>query len=78
LISEPYQEYFPFTHQVNLRFSKTITVRDRFSFRPAVDFYNILNSDGIRGIITSYGTSWQRPSGILLPRQFRITAQFQF
>jgi len=78
LIAEPNREYLPFTHQVNLRFSKAIVVKDRYTFKPMVDFYNIFNSDGIRSIITSYGTSWRQPSGILEPLQFRITAQFQF
>jgi hypothetical protein len=49
-----------------------------------VDFYNIFNGDGITGIGTTYappgtaGSQWQVPTGIVQPRQFRITALFQF
>jgi hypothetical protein len=84
LVAEPNQEYFPFTHQVNLRFGKTVRIKERFAIKPSVDFYNIFNSDGITSIGSSYtppGTAnsqWQVPQSIVQPRQFRITAQFQF
>jgi hypothetical protein len=78
-ISEPAQEYFPFTHEINLRFSKTFQIRDRYSIRPMLDFYNIANSDGIRGINTTYNTTnWNQPTRIVQPRQIRISAHFQF
>jgi hypothetical protein len=77
-LARPNQEYFPLTHQLDLRFSKSFRWSDRYVFRPAVDFYNIFNSDGIRGIVSTYGDRWQEPTSVLQPRQFRITAQFQF
>ncbi len=84
LVSEPTREYFPFVHQVNLRFTKAITVRDRYVFKPMVDFYNIFNGDGITSINGTYappatlGSQWLLPTAIVQPRQFRITALFQF
>jgi hypothetical protein len=84
LVSEPSQEYRPFVHQVNLRFSKTIKVKERYSLRPMVDFYNIFNGDGITNINGTYAppntanSQWLVPSAIVQPRQFRITAQFLF
>lgn len=78
LLSQPDQEHYPFTHQVDMRFSKTFRWGDRYMLRPMVDFYNIFNADGIRSIVGTYGPRWNEPQGILQPRQFRITALFQF
>lgn len=84
LVSEPSREYYPFVHQANLRFGKVFKVNERYSFKPSVDFYNIFNSDGITAIGSSYappgtpGSNWRVPTGIVQPRQFRITAQLQF
>lgn len=84
LVSEPSQEYFAFVHQVNLRFGKTIRVKERYSIKPSVDFYNIFNGDGITSVGTSYappgtaGSNWNIPTGIVQPRQIRISAYFLF
>lgn len=84
LVSEPSREYYPFVHQADLRFGKVFKVNERYSFKPSVDFYNIFNSDGITAIGSSYappgtpGSNWRVPTGIVQPRQFRITAQLQF
>jgi hypothetical protein len=50
--------------------------------RPQADFFNIFNSAAITSLNTSYApppnTTWKIPTGILNPRQFRVSVQVDF
>jgi Carboxypeptidase regulatory-like domain len=54
-----------------LRFGKT---RTSINF----DFFNITNSNAVLTENASYGAVWRTPQTILLPRLFKIGAQFDF
>jgi hypothetical protein len=42
------------------------------------DFYNVTNSNAVITENATYGPAWQVPQSILLPRLFKISAQFDF
>ena len=42
------------------------------------DFYNVTNSSAVITENATYGPAWQVPQSILLPRLFKISAQFDF
>ena len=42
------------------------------------DLANALNSNMANGIFTFYGPRWQNPTGILDPRLFKLSANFEF
>ena len=86
-IVDPVKSYFPYTHQFDMRFSRIFSfgTDGKYKFTPEFDFYNIFNSNGVTGVNTNYappgttgGTQWLAPQSVLLPRQFRIGAQFSF
>ncbi|HEY7445888.1 MAG TPA: hypothetical protein VH701_25900, partial [Vicinamibacterales bacterium] len=63
--------------QLDLRFSKLFrfaTTRTSVNF----DFYNMLNSNSVIQENVTYGAAWRTPQIILLPRIFKISAQFDF
>jgi hypothetical protein len=42
------------------------------------DFYNITNSNSVLTENQTYGAAWRTPQSILLPRLFKLSAQFDF
>jgi hypothetical protein len=64
-------------NQIDLRLSKIFRAagtRTNINF----DFYNVLNSNSVIGENFTYGAAWRTPQSILLPRLFKISAQFDF
>ena len=64
-------------NQIDLRFSKIVRAvgtRTQVNF----DFYNVTNSNSIIGQNASFGPGWRTPTNILLPRLFKISAQFDW
>ena len=49
--------------QVDVRLSKLVRVGQRVRVQANLDVYNVLNSSGILGINTTYGSQWRRPLG---------------
>jgi hypothetical protein len=63
--------------QLDLRMSKLFRVgptRTSLNF----DFYNVLNSNSVINENITYGAAWRTPQLILLPRIFKLSAQFDF
>jgi hypothetical protein len=64
-------------NQIDFRVAKLFRVgtsRTSINF----DFYNIMNSNSVLTENPTYGTNWRTPQSILLPRLFKIAAQFDF
>jgi hypothetical protein len=64
-------------NQIDLRFAKLFRfngTRTSINF----DFYNITNSNSVLTENNTYGTPWRTPQSILLPRLFKLSAQFDF
>jgi hypothetical protein len=64
-------------NQIDLRVAKIFRFggsRTNINF----DFYNVLNGNYVIGENATYGAAWRTPTVILLPRMFKISAQFDF
>src|SRR5262249_46354025 len=81
-IVQPGQLYIERLNQLDLRLSKIFRInntRTNINF----DFYNVTNSNSIIGENFAYTPpgvipGWTSPTSILLPRLFKISAQFDF
>ena len=79
-IEKPGELFIERLNQIDLRFAKLF----RFGgTKTAVnfDFYNVTNSNSVLGENFAYGAGgagWRTPTSILLPRMFKIGAQFDF
>jgi hypothetical protein len=85
------QEYFPYIHTFDMRFSKVVRVA-RYRVTLGLDMYNTFNNGSLTGINTTYGftqllpgetRSYLLPQGffgspLLAPRQFRFSANLAF
>ena len=63
--------------QIDLRFAKLFRfngTRTSINF----DFYNVMNSNSVLTENQVFGTPWRTPQSILLPRLFKLSAQFDF
>jgi outer membrane receptor protein involved in Fe transport len=64
----------------DLRIARTIKFKDRFTFKPEFDVYNLTNSAAITAVNQSLNNSSlsQNPTTVLPPRLYKIGAQFEF
>jgi hypothetical protein len=77
---EPGTEYIAMRHAFDLRFSKRVQF-NRYRFQVNADVYNAFNANGIQSINTTFATAnsrWLNATGVQDPRQFQISAQFDF
>jgi hypothetical protein len=78
--AEPGSLFVERLNQIDLRLSKIFrfsTTKTAINF----DFYNVTNSNSVIGENFAYGAGgagWRQPASILLPRMFKIGAQFDF
>jgi hypothetical protein len=77
---EPGSLFVERLNQIDLRLSKLFRfggTKTAINF----DFYNVTNSNSVTGENFAYGVGgagWRQPTSILLPRMFKIGAQFDF
>ena len=77
---EPGEEFLPMRHIFDLRFSKILRF-DRYRFQLMADLYNAFNGNAVATINTTYGGAgnrWLLPTAVTPPRQFQLSAQFDF
>jgi hypothetical protein len=76
-IVEPGAQFIERLNQIDFRASKIFRIgatRTALNF----DFYNVTNSNSVLGENFAYGPAWRAPTSIVLPRLFKISAQFDF
>jgi hypothetical protein len=64
-------------NQIDFRASKIFRVggtRTNINF----DFFNVTNSNSVLSENATFGAAWRTPQSILLPRLFKLSAQFDF
>ena len=64
-------------NQIDLRVAKLFRMagtRTSVNF----DFYNVMNSNAVLTENATFGPAWRTPQSILLPRLFKVSAQFDF
>ena len=77
---EPGTEFIAMRHVFDLRFSKLVRL-DRYRFQVNADLYNAFNANGVQTINTTFATTssrWLNATGVQDPRQFQLSAQFDF
>jgi hypothetical protein len=76
-IVEPSALFVERLNQIDFRVSKIFRLgatRTNVNF----DFYNVTNSNSVLTENAAYGPAWRTPTSIVLPRLFKISAQFDF
>jgi len=77
----PVYAYLDLTNRLDFRFSRIFTIKEKYRITPQADFYNLFNSSALTSVNGNFNPSnqhWQEPTGILGPRQFRLSGQFNF
>ena len=68
-------------HAFDMRFSKLLRF-NRYRLQLSADLYNAFNANGIQTINTTFSTAatsrWLNATGVQDPRQFMISAQFDY
>jgi hypothetical protein len=64
-------------NQLDFRLTKNI-VSGRVRLQPQFDLYNLLNSNAVLSLNTTYGTAWQRPIAIEPGRLIKVGMQLNF
>jgi hypothetical protein len=65
-------------NQLDLRFSKSVTLGQSRKLRLMGDIYNAMNVSPVISVNTTYGPNWLRPTQILVGRFLKVGAQFDF
>jgi hypothetical protein len=73
----PNSVYGPRFQQLDVAVNKTFNL-GWSRLRASLDVYNVLNSNSVQGVVTSYGSRWLRPTSFLSARLARITASLEF
>ncbi|MGE0447873.1 MAG: hypothetical protein AB7P99_21800, partial [Vicinamibacterales bacterium] len=64
--------------QMDLRFSKTMNLSTTARLRVGFDIYNVLNSNDVIAMNTTFGAAWLRPANVLAARLYKFNARFDF
>jgi hypothetical protein len=73
----PNSVYGPRFQQLDVAVNKTFNL-GWSRLRAAFDVYNVLNSNSVQNVNTTYGSSWLKPTTFLDARLARITASLEF
>jgi hypothetical protein len=65
------------TQRLDVRVSKIFRVR-RVRLQLNLDSYNVLNSDAIRSVNSTFDARWRQPNAIIDPRHVQIGGQISF
>jgi hypothetical protein len=64
-------------NQIDFRVSKIFRIGDTRT-NINFDFYNVMNANSVISENSTFGAGWRTPQSILLPRLFKLSAQFDF
>jgi hypothetical protein len=65
-------------NQIDLRFTKRLTIGPAARLAINADIYNLTNNNWIIGYTANFGPNFMRPTQVLSPRLFKIGGQFDF
>ena len=74
----PYQAFEGRIRRLDLRLTKNVKMGNKARLQINLDAYNALNSSAIQSLNNTFGTAWKRPTQILDPRLFQVSAQLSF
>jgi hypothetical protein len=75
---EPQTQFEARQSQLDFRLSKQFIFKGRFNLQANLDVYNVLNTNPILAINTTFGSQWLRPTSILDARLVQIGGQLSF
>ena len=75
-IIQPGSNYYTRFNQIDLRLGKIIRLA-RTRSNLSLDIYNVLNSDVLSGISSTYAT-WLAPTAVVAPRLLKVSWTFDF
>jgi hypothetical protein len=75
---EPFTMFYDRRTQVDLRFSKLLTITGARRLRINFDLFNALNDATITARNTTYGQNWLKPSTVIPGRFAKIGGQLDF
>jgi hypothetical protein len=61
-----------------VRVAKTFALGEKHSIQAIVDIYNVLNSNPVSLMNTTYGPDWQNVESMMPGRFFKFGTQFNF
>ena len=64
--------------RLDLRFTKLFRVKGRVGIQANTDIYNVMNSNGIQQVTTTYGPRWLLPQNIVEPRVIQFSGRVTF
>jgi hypothetical protein len=71
-VAPPGETRLPSVNMVDVRFSKTLQLKDTMRLEPALDIFNVANSSPIQSRVTQLGPAFGRANEILRGRLFRV------
>ena len=74
----PQELFEPRATVLDLRLSKIFSLGDRMRLQANLDIYNLTNSNSVLSIVSTYGSSWRRPTRILPARMMQLGGSFTF
>ena len=70
--------FAPRISRFDLRAGKVIKLTGRIKLQANIDAYNLFNASSVRGVTSTYGANWQRPTQILDPRLIQLSGSLNF
>ncbi|WP_162538467.1 TonB-dependent receptor [Granulicella sp. WH15] len=77
-VAAPGSYRYPFQNLVDLRVSKSWSIRERVQFEPVADLFNVFNTSAVTAAVTTIGPSLLKPSGIDFGRMARLGGKVTF
>ncbi|HEV2387641.1 MAG TPA: TonB-dependent receptor [Candidatus Acidoferrales bacterium] len=68
----------PSVNLLDVRFSRTFSIADRYQIEPLVDLFNMTNAQTVVARVTSFGPAYLKPSNTVNPFLARIGLRFTF
>jgi hypothetical protein len=70
--------FAPRISRLDLRAGKVFKLTSKIRLQANVDAYNLFNASSVRGVISTFGANWQRPTQILDPRLVQLSGSLNF
>jgi len=70
--------FAPRISRFDLRAGKVIKLTSKIRLQANIDAYNLFNVNSVRGVTSTYGANWQRPTQILDPRIVQFSGTLSF
>jgi hypothetical protein len=75
---QPGASYEARRKQLDMRFSKSVQLGPKMRFTGDIGVYNVLNSNAITAVQTTYGSQWLKPTSVIYARLAQVSARLDF